>query len=270
MILSIITVNLNNCKGLKRTIESVVSQVFTDYEWIVIDGGSTDGSYELIKQYDDYFSYWCSEPDKGIYNAMNKGIAHARGKYLQFLNSGDYLLNPNVLSIIFQQNHTSDIIYGNAIVEIDKKEYKRTYPPELSLAYLINYPINHQASYYKRSLYDDRLFDENHIIVSDYLFLIESAIHGASFEYVDLFIVFSEGNGISSTKMGIDESHGLDKLLPDLIQRDIDYISHIKKHESFVNSHKLLKTIYKSTNIINLWAEKIILLLEKRKKHNKD
>lgn len=78
--LSIITINLNNYNGLKRTINSIISQTFTDYEWIVIDGGSTDGSRELIEQYSNLFAYWCSEPDKGIYNAMNKGIRHIKGE----------------------------------------------------------------------------------------------------------------------------------------------------------------------------------------------
>ena len=85
MKLSIITVNLNNREGLQKTIDSVVNQTFRDFEWIVIDGGSTDGSKELIEQYADHFAYWVSEPDKGIYNAMNKGIKVAKGEYLQFL-----------------------------------------------------------------------------------------------------------------------------------------------------------------------------------------
>ena len=89
MKLSIITVNLNNLEGLKKTYESVVCQTFTDYEWLVIDGGSTDGSREFIEQHQDKFAYWCSEPDKGIYNAMNKGIVKAKGEYLNFMNSGD-------------------------------------------------------------------------------------------------------------------------------------------------------------------------------------
>ena len=91
--LSIITVNLNNCDGLQKTIDSVVGQTFTDYEWIVIDGGSMDGSRELIEQYADCLAYWCSEPDNGIYNAMNKGISRATGEWLLFLNSGDSLFN---------------------------------------------------------------------------------------------------------------------------------------------------------------------------------
>lgn len=94
--LSIITVNLNNCDGLRRTIDSVVSQTFTDFEWIVIDGGSTDCSRELMEQYKDHFAFWCSEPDNGIYNAMNKGIVHANGEWLLFLNSGDWLAEKKV------------------------------------------------------------------------------------------------------------------------------------------------------------------------------
>jgi len=84
MKLSIITVNLNNAAGLQKTIESVITQTFTDYEYIIIDGGSTDGSVDVIKQHADKITYWVSEPDKGIYNAMNKGILQAKGEYCLF------------------------------------------------------------------------------------------------------------------------------------------------------------------------------------------
>ena len=113
MKLSIITVNLNNCDGLQKTIDSVVSQTFKDFEWIVIDGGSTDGSKELIEQYADHFTYWVSEPDKGIYNAMNKGIRVAKGDYLQFLNSGDYLYDRTTLEKCLLPQNNADVIYGN-------------------------------------------------------------------------------------------------------------------------------------------------------------
>ena len=97
MTLSIITINYNDVHGLQKTINSVLSQTWKDYEWIIIDGGSTDGSKELIEKYQQHFSFWCSEPDKGIYNAINKGIAHAHGDYIQFLHSGDYLFEPTTL-----------------------------------------------------------------------------------------------------------------------------------------------------------------------------
>ena len=86
---SVITISYNNAEGLRRTIESVVAQNYSDYEYIIIDGGSTDNSLQIIESYASHISYWVSEPDKGVYNAMNKGIAQAKGEYLHFLNSGD-------------------------------------------------------------------------------------------------------------------------------------------------------------------------------------
>lgn len=120
MKLSIITINLNNLEGLKKTFESVFNQTFTDYEWIVIDGGSTDGSREFIEAHQDSFSYWSSEPDRGIYNAMNKGILQANGEYLSFLNSGDYYADSETLANVFCTNHEADILFGYMIREKEK------------------------------------------------------------------------------------------------------------------------------------------------------
>jgi len=97
--LSIITINLNNQKGLQKTIESVLSQTCSDYEYIIIDGGSTDGSIDIIKKHADKISHWISEPDHGIYNAMNKGISVANGELICFLNSGDEYKSRNSLDI---------------------------------------------------------------------------------------------------------------------------------------------------------------------------
>lgn len=98
-VLSIITVNLNNNLGLQKTLRSIQSQSYTDYEHIIIDANSTDGSLETIIKYTtetSHLSYWISEPDKGIYDGMNKGIAHAKGEYIFFLNSGDFLFDDHV------------------------------------------------------------------------------------------------------------------------------------------------------------------------------
>ena len=99
--LSIITINYNNQSGLQRTVESIVNQTWKEFEYIVIDGGSTDGSAAYLESQNKIFDYWVSEKDLGIYNAMNKGIKAATGHYLLFLNSGDELLNDKVLA----QNH---------------------------------------------------------------------------------------------------------------------------------------------------------------------
>ena len=110
--LSIITVNLDDSLGLSRTIESVKSQDFQDFEFIIIDGGSKDGTLEMIKENETLIDYWVSEEDSGIYNAMNKGIKKATGKYVLFLNSGDYLLSKDALNVNFNLI-TQDIVYGH-------------------------------------------------------------------------------------------------------------------------------------------------------------
>lgn len=115
MKLSIITINLNNKDGLEKTIESVVSQTFTDYEFIIIDGGSTKGDVELIKEYENKISYWVSEKDSGIYNAQNKGIKQARGEYLYFLNSGDALYENTTLEKVFKNDPHDPFICGSFI-----------------------------------------------------------------------------------------------------------------------------------------------------------
>lgn len=116
MILSIITINL---EGLKRTYESIVHQTFTDYEWIVIDGGSTDGSREFIEEHEEKYSYWCSEPDKGIFNAMNKGVLHANRQYCLFLNSGDHfyeMMHKQESKTTSMVNHMRSWIYKHILI----------------------------------------------------------------------------------------------------------------------------------------------------------
>ena len=109
---SIITINYNNKDGLEKTILSVINQTCQDFEYIIIDGGSTDGSVDVIKKYADRIDYWVSEPDKGIYNAMNKGIIKAKGEYLNFMNSGDCFYDNEVLSNVYQNGMCSEMIVG--------------------------------------------------------------------------------------------------------------------------------------------------------------
>ena len=110
----IITVNFNHKEGLKNTIVSVINQKsFNDYEFIVIDGGSSDGSKDIIEKYARHIDYWVSEKDEGIYNGMNKGIRVAKGDYLIFMNSGDTFYNDHVLKDVFCVDRNADFITGN-------------------------------------------------------------------------------------------------------------------------------------------------------------
>ena len=101
MKISIITVCFNAVGVIEKTILSVISQTYNDVEYIIIDGGSTDGTLDIVKKYENYIAYWISEPDSGIYNAMNKGVKHATGLYCNFMNAGDFFINEKVLENIF-------------------------------------------------------------------------------------------------------------------------------------------------------------------------
>lgn len=201
MKLSIITVNLNNKSGLQKTIDSVISQTYKDFEWIIIDGGSTDGSKELIEKYSSYITYWVSEPDKGIYNAMNKGILVAKGEYLQFLNSGDALATPKILNDVFCANLVEDILYGNVIHIFNEEKQKMVkYNHPITLSYFTSGGIiNHQAAFIKRDLFSNSLYNENLKIVSDWEFWIKQVLLDRKFKYIDMVIVFFDRNGLTSS-----------------------------------------------------------------------
>jgi glycosyltransferase involved in cell wall biosynthesis len=198
--LSIITINYNNLEGLKRTVESVVNQTWQEFEYIVIDGGSTDASAAYIESKGEQIDYWVSEPDNGIYNAMNKGIAIATGEYLLFLNSGDHLNNSFSLKKIFKFLQEKDMIYFN-IKEIrdDLCKIKKC-PSKITFGYMIKDSIPHQATFIRKSLFNAiGLYDETLKIVSDWKFFITAlGKHGATYLYVDEdFSTFYLG-GISS------------------------------------------------------------------------
>jgi len=168
--LSIITINFNNKAGLNKTINSVTSQKFTDFEYIIIDGGSTDKSVDEIKKYADKITFWTSEKDNGIYDAMNKGISKASGEYCYFLNSGDYFYSNNVLQNIFKNNPPEEILYGNVMIEKNGNiEGQKIHPDTLSNYYLLTQVIAHQAQFIKRSLFEKfGNYNLEFKIVSDY------------------------------------------------------------------------------------------------------
>ena len=178
--LSIITINFNNLEGLKKTAESVINQTWKEFEWIIIDGGSTDGSKEyIVKLNNDLtrngwnpMAYWCSEPDKGIYNAMNKGIVKACGEYLNFMNSGDCYYDKNTLENLFSRNYNSDIIEGIALREDSLQPFHNRYPNQTPLQMLMLSSFYHQASFIKRHLQLRNMYDENLRIVSDWKFFL--------------------------------------------------------------------------------------------------
>lgn len=197
MKLSIITVNFNHREGLRNTINSVISQKdFDDYEFIVIDGGSTDGSKDVIMENANRITYWVSEKDGGIYNGMNKGIKVANGEYLIFMNSGDTFYNDHVLADVFCQNREADIITGNHVVNTNV----HSSPEEITGSYMFTTTLFHQATFIKASNFKGQLYDERYKIVADWAHLFRRLIiENASYQHVNVVVCRCEEGGLSQT-----------------------------------------------------------------------
>jgi len=197
--LSIITINRNNADGLEKTIKSVISQTCADFEYIIIDGASADGSVDVIKRYTDKIDYWVSEPDTGIYNAMNKGIRKSQGSYCLFLNSGDWLISPETLHNVFAEinNNSSDIFYSDMIKSDNTIKF---YPEHLTINYLLFNTISHQNSLIKRSLFlEHGFYNEDLIFASDWEFyLYESWKYKSTFYHIRTNICVFDIHGIGS------------------------------------------------------------------------
>ena len=199
---SIITVCYNNLEGLKKTFESVICQKWKDYEFIVVDGGSNDGSAGFIADNAGHFSWWVSEKDKGIYNAMNKGIARAGGEYCLFFNSGDYLSDPGALERIFSKGFDEDIIYADIIRTRGRKKKIMRYPDRLTLQdfYRRSAVIHHQASFIKRELFDKfGLYREDLYLNADWQFFFKTiALGKVSTRHIHSVISICDAYGRSS------------------------------------------------------------------------
>lgn len=197
---SIITVNYNNSKGLEATICSVLSQTCKDFEFIIIDGDSTDGSKEVIKQHSDKIDYWVSEKDDGVYQAMNKGVLVAKGTYLNFMNSGDVFYDKNVLKKLLDMHFTEDIIVGKDIhYNSQGASFSTIFPLQLGMYTFYKSYLPHQSTFFKRILFEKRLYDERLRIAADWKFYIECICEDKStVKMVNLIICNREQDGISS------------------------------------------------------------------------
>lgn len=203
--LTIITINFNNKVGLENTIKSVLFHLKDIKEFIVIDGGSSDGSTDIIEEYKSYIDIAVSEKDNGIYHAMNKGIRLATSEYLLFLNSGDFL-NPINLVVNVKPYLILgyDIIYGNLDV---KKDYDDNeidnvnYPDELSFNFFLNKSLGHPSTFIKKALLITYgLYEENFTIVSDWAFFIKAICkEQATYLHIPKTISTYFSNGISAS-----------------------------------------------------------------------
>lgn len=302
MKLSIITINYNNAEGLKRTLSSVAEQTYRDIEHIIIDGGSTDGSVEAIREYvaanpnkDPFFKHtikWVSEKDKGIYNAMNKGIEIALGRrivdsfnrseqredknkvlpdYIQILNSGDVLATPDVTERMvreLEKNEYPAILYGNMLKSYDGKKIERDtcgngmYTPE-SFLYFYKGTLNHDCAYIRRDLFDKYgVYNEEMKICSDWEWYVKAIVLGEEKPiYTNIDVTIFDMNGVSESRgknadLIKKERRGyLEKILPSTVLHDYDTFSfHVFQYQR-LKKHHLWGVVY--------FMERVLFKLEK-------
>lgn len=281
--LSIITINRNNAEGLRKTLTSVAAQTYLDIEHIIIDGASTDGSVEIIKKYAErpvtdncspLTVIWSSEPDKGIYNAINKGIRKATGEYIQILNSGDILASADVTERMFvaldslnakRSSLNEDavgIFYGNMIKKdfatgkiINKSGYI-----EPSLRTFYSGTLNHDCCYIRRDLFRQYgFYDESLKIVSDWKWFLQVIGLGSiQPQYMDLDVTVFDASGISETNLELrneERRRVLEQMLPPTILWDYDHHAFDAEQMNRLRRHHLYGLVY--------FMERVLFKLEK-------
>jgi glycosyltransferase involved in cell wall biosynthesis len=259
--ISIITVVKNAESTIEETILSVINQKYSSYEYIIIDGGSTDSTISIIQKYSKYISYFVSEPDKGIYDAMNKGISISKGEWLYFLGSDDIFFNDNVLNNVFlnKEYNDFDVIYGNVLM----KQSQLIFDGEFDLLKHFHKSVCQQAIFYRKVVFNLERFNIKYITTADYVFNINhlSKNYNKWVYLTDTIAIYNE-SGASFQKR--DESYYSDnfllrfdafkKIIPNkylarLIFRP--YINYFKSHDS-KHSLYLLFLFLKEVGFLNI------------------
>ena len=231
---SIITVCYNEAAHIRETLDSIVRQTCKDYELIVVDGGSTDGTKDILEQYASHFAWWCSEPDKGIYNGMNKGVAHATGEYVIFMNGGDKFYSGDVLTAITPYL-TADIVEGQAL-RMDNHVRLHQHDEDI-LRHLLVDGISHQSAFIRRFLLQKYPYDEQYKIVADWKFWLQTLLRdNCSYKQVEIPVADVDMTGLTYNQFAknlkerdevLAEFH-TDEILAPLsgILRDYNYLTH--------------------------------------------
>lgn len=186
--ISIVTVAFNCKSVIENTIKSVLNQTYSNIEYLIIDGASNDGTMDVINRYRQRIDYISSEPDKGIYDAMNKGIAHATGDFVIFMNAGDSFYSINVLEeVVPKIEDDAVIVYGN-IMKVAKRYMYLAKPAPLSEMYS-HMIVFHQATFTKLNYHKQNLFDVSYRSSGDYNFFYFAAIRDkVKFQYIPVTV----------------------------------------------------------------------------------
>ena len=291
--LSIVTINYNNAEGLRKTLASVAAQTYRDIEHIIVDAASTDGSLDVIREYDSLNRssvhpltvIWSSKKDKGIYDGMNHGIQRATGDYIQILNSGDILAAPDVtermmnalstLNFPLSTENAVGILYGNMIRDfgngkthrdvclgerVNEIKNERVNEVEWTMDDFIKGTVNHDPTYIHRSLYEKYgLYDENLKICSDWKWFVNAVVFGGEkVYYVPIDVTIFDTTGISETNLEFREKERhaeLEKMLPAAVLKDYDRYHFPISQMKRLKKHHLWGLLY--------FMERVLFKLEK-------
>lgn len=222
MIVTIITVCRNHAKLLERTIRSVENQTWQDKEYLVIDGASTDETMEVIQQHQAAITRWVSEPDQGIYDAMNKGVKMAHGEWVVFMNAGDSFASADTLQRVFQESQEADVIYGDVIKGGNVKKAEAPHNAHRMF-------FCHQSAFVKTSCLKAFPFDTNHRMSADFKQIKQLYLSGKTFRQLDFPVANFDTQGVSNTS----RSKGL-----------YDNIRVIRETDGFWEQLRLLPRLY--------------------------
>lgn len=259
---SVITINYNNREGLKHTIDSVVCQTYNEFEFIIIDGGSTDGSVDIIREYKNHITYWISEKDHGVYHAMNKGIAQAHGDYCIFMNSGDCFHAPDILDSI--KDYQEDIICGK-VFKGDSTIPSGHNKPTITLVDLMRGSLPHQAMFIKRDLLVKHPYDERYKILSDWKFCLETIVlDNCTFRNVDIVVADYDTNGISTNSNGLlpkERELILKEMFPSRILADYQRLYPVD--DELLDQARLLTQTIRARKLVKRFSSLLLRLINK-------
>ena len=256
--ISVITVVFNDVTNIEKTMLTVLDQTYKNIEYIVIDGGSTDGTVGVIKKYSERLAYWVSEKDSGIADAMNKGVAKATGEYTNFINSGDYFLSNTVFEQIFSKPHTADLVYGGFISNFGGIKVKCLPHEDIVTKCYQAMQLVHSTLFVKTEYLKKFGFNTKYRVSADNEFVVRCVSCGCSSERVDtlIFEVGTTGNSaVHWLKAKMENWDIARKYYPGL-KTDWYHGSHIVREASFrffkqlfsyVGFYQLLRWIYRKT-----------------------
>lgn len=233
--ITVVTVTYNAQEYIEQTIKNILEQDYKNIEYLVIDGGSTDTTVDIIKQYEQNIEYWVSQPDKGIYDAMNKAIDKASGEWIIFMNAGDTFYSNDSIKKFLQDVNTYTELYNGAINFIDSTtcEEKIRFPNGLEKVW-ITVPCWHQASFIKTSLMKEYKYSLEYKIAGDHDFYLKCFKDNKKFQFTNTIIANMVGGGLHQQQAKL---------------------AHIESMKIIANYAPNIDLVYKSTFYLNLYEK---------------